>query len=409
MKLDDKNIDQLVRDAAQNASAPKYDSAYWNDVSSLLNAEDRKKKALFFWSIGGSVIVIALFSILFFDGSGQSILYAQVNSENISPIIYSEHPIKPSPCVTSEYVSSGFNSSRSEKEKLNIYNATDFTSLENQGKAINTIGDFKSGKLEDAQAHQDELENIPSNIDVQKDIISENNKNEHVSADLQGISQTLEARNLDFKIPNTPDMHNSITQSHLSLTMELNAGIMENYKTSRPFESGMISFALKGNYIKSNLMFSSGIGLQVATNSDLVVSQRAKFYGFGVVNYQTDLSYQNMYDVYIPLEIGYKQNKTSFGMGLQANYLINTSMSMQKYEDNELVSSENISGYSNGLNKLSALGYVWLSQELGEHFSAGLRIGTNFTNRIKEGDYFNESATTNPVFGQVSLRYRIFK
>jgi hypothetical protein len=184
---------------------------------------------------------------------------------------------------------------------------------------------------------------------------------------------------------------------------------MENYKTSRPFESGLFNLAFKAFYNKSNLILSSGLGLQVSTNSDLVVSQRAKFYGFGVVNYQTDLSYQNMYDIYIPVEIGYKHGKTSFGMGLQANYLINTTMLMQKYEDLELISSENISGFSNGLNKFSTQGYVWMSHQIGDHFSAGFKLGTSFSNRIKEGDYFNESATTNPVFGQVSLRYNIFK
>ena len=75
----------------------------------------------------------------------------------------------------------------------------------------------------------------------------------------------------------------------------------------------------------------------------------------------------------------------------------------------DLVKTENIQGYSNGLNKISGQGYLWLTHQLSPRFSAGVKIGTNFTNRIKEGDYFNESATTNPVFGQVSLQYNIFK
>ena len=406
MKLDDKNIDQLFRDAAQNASAPNYDSSYWNDVSSVLNAEDRKKKLLLFWSLGGSLALVLLFSMLFTGTNGdQSIMYTQVESNDVKTIKHSDNIVdvtstKPKNTGNS---SSGFNSSRSVKEKIN-------TPLEEENLQVHNVSRLF------AQADNNpgnELTNTPKEMNVTTDKVIEQNipKNDLSSThlDLTDENLSLRMKELQFDIINTPDLLTLNNENNWNVLIELNAGIMENYKTSRPFESGLVSLALKGIYSKSNLILSSGIGLQASTNSDLVVSQRAKFYGFGVVNYQTDLSYQNMYDIYIPLEIGYKQNKTSFGMGLQANYLINTSMMMQKYEDNELISTENITGYSNWLNKLSAQGYVWLSHQLGDHFSAGLKIGTSFTNRIKEGDYFNESSTTNPVFGQVSLRYNIFK
>src|SRR5690554_7796996 len=99
---------------------------------------------------------------------------------------------------------------------------------------------------------------------------------------------------------------------------------MENYKTSRPYESGLIdlSLNLEGNF--NGIILRTGVGAQHTSNADLILSKKAKVYGFGVTRHQRDLSYQSLFDLYIPLEFGYRINATSFGVGVQANYLINT-------------------------------------------------------------------------------------
>lgn len=407
MNIDDKNIDQIFRDAAQNASAPNYDSSYWNEVSSILDADSKKKKLLLFSSLGGSLAVILLFSLLFSpNGSVKNRkLYTQVQSEDIS---LTKHSLNSS---VFEIALNGNNYSSHRG------------SQSSKPKRKNTVSSDQNINLDSFT--ENKVNSSPTTSSQQKELVSEDRLNDSgtrsdaVSASrevnstnlspLNESRRSLTIKQLEFDNQFKSSLITGGVNRNWNLALEVDAGIMENYKTSRPFESGLFSLAMKGIYNKSNVIFSTGFGIQASTNSDLVVSQRAKFYGFGVVNYQTDLSYQNMYDVYIPVELGYKLGKTSFGMGLQANYLVNTSMLMQKYEDFELMSSENISGFSNGLNKFSTQGYVWIYQQLGEQFSAGLKLGTSFTNRIKEGDYFNESATTNPVFGQVSIRYNIFK
>ncbi len=404
MNLDDRNIDQIFRDAAQNASAPNYDSTYWNEVSSILDADSKKKKFLLIWSLGGSLAVILLFSLLFsLNGTVKNrILYTQVQSESISVNKHSLNSSEFKIASRSDKDASHQGSHSSESKRKNSF----YSNFSNNQDSFN---ESKSNSSPIISSQQKEL--------VSKDRINESRDLVSAYRDVNSIKQSplnesmrsLAIKQLEFDNQFKSNLLNGGVNRNWNLALELDAGIMENYKTSRPFESGLFSIAVKGIYKNSNLIFSTGVGLQVSTNSDLVVSQRAKFYGFGVVNYQTDLSYQNMYDVYIPVELGYKLGKTSFGMGLQANYLINTSMLMQKYEDFELMSSENISGFSNGLNKFSTQGYVWIYQQLGDQLSVGLKLGTSFSNRIKEGDYFNESATTNPVFGQVSIRYNIFK
>jgi hypothetical protein len=153
MNLDDKNIDQILRDSAQNAPAPNYDSSYWNEVSSILDAESKKKKFLLFWSLGGSLVVVLLFSILLLKSGyvENSILYSQVDSENLSAIRYSESPSELTAVSSSQYKSSysGHNSSRSFKGKIN--------SLDHEiTKGIDTESNLYSLPIKSSQSNSKE-------------------------------------------------------------------------------------------------------------------------------------------------------------------------------------------------------------------------------------------------------------
>jgi hypothetical protein len=167
--------------------------------------------------------------------------------------------------------------------------------------------------------------------------------------------------------------------------------------------------SLNLEYQKEQVLIRSGIGFQATSNADLVVSERAKVYGFGITTHQNNLSYQSLYDLYIPIELGYTLNNTSFGFGAQVNYLLGTTMNYESLENKVIVDEYKIKGFSEGLNTLTAQGYVWLEQKLTDRFAAGVKVGTNLNSRIKEGKYFNESATTNPLYGQLTLRYNIIK
>lgn len=419
MKWNDRNIDQLFRDAAQNTPAPEYKSSYWNDVSSVLNAEQRRRRGLFLWSLGGGTVLAALFAILFYESTFQVDETRYAQEQGIDTSLQKHNNLKK---LYLNAVNSNVSKDKIEKStqaevnlSRNKSSITADSKTNVESKIENTVSESSYSGNNQKTPGLAQVGNITT--DNQTPIASQNTdkeksktKSKKVNGDEFTTSpEVLPVRELNFAPFKNPKKLVISNQRKWNLSAEVNLGAMENYKTSRPFESGIMSFALKGVYLKSNIQISSGIGVQVSTNSDLVVSQRAKYYGFGVVNHQTDISYQDMYDLYIPIEIGYHQNKTAFGMGLQANYLINTSMQLRKYEDNQLISSKNINGYNNGLSKFSTQGYLWISQQLSTRFSAGLKIGTNFTNRIMEGDYFNESATTNPIFGQVSLRYNIFK
>lgn len=396
MKLDDKNIDQLFRDAAQNESAPQYHASYWNDVSAAIAQERREKRKLVLWSIGGTftLFLLALFTLTGLDIDQVDPKYSQSSSSAISPI---EYKLMRSVEFSSlDIASRALNEQQSSNESKYEQNAAVKKALTTTPEIVASISNEHDPAIDEIKSPEDSnpSENIASS-----------QFSDHSDYDT-GVK--LPVKGLTFELDPVGKLPLISERNRFRLTAALNAGLMENYRTSRPFESGIMNISLKGSWIRSNVMISTGIGVQATSNADIVISKRAKYYGFGVVNYQTDLSYQNMYDLFVPIEIGYQHKKTRFGMGLQASYLVNTTMDLSTYEDNNLISQETITGFSNGLNKFSSQGYLWLTQDISPRFSLGMRIGTSFSNRIKEGDYFNESATTNPVFGQFTLQYHIF-
>lgn len=410
MKLDDQNIDQLFNDAAHSRTAPQYDARYWDDIEAVLNEESRKKRLLVWFASGGGLVLALLIGILTgVNGTDTQQRYVQENSNGLTPDQWH----------TPEMLAT--NKERKTETAPSQNHTADETTRErsNELSTSNTVTSTPST----AEVTENEVEpkqsvvhhNMPAS---QKDAagIIENElpmgkrSNEPVAAlRLENRPTPLNTRLPETKATNKLLDIASNQRDGLSPYLQLSGGLMENYKTSRPLESTVMSLSAGLIHRRGNIILRSGIGFQATTNADLVVSKRSKYYGFGVTNNQNDLSYQNLYDLYLPLAFGYEHNNTQFGMGIQLNYLVNSSMNLEVYENQDLVRKQRYTGADNGLNQLSAQGYLWAEQRLMEEFYLGVKVGTHFYNRLSTGEYINESATTNPIYGQVSIRYNFGK
>ena len=80
MNLEDKHIDDLFRDAANQSSAPEYHSSYWKEMEGLLNDSKKRRKGLLFWTGFGGVMMIGLISVLILSISSE----AKYNKVNLS-------------------------------------------------------------------------------------------------------------------------------------------------------------------------------------------------------------------------------------------------------------------------------------------------------------------------------------
>jgi hypothetical protein len=423
MNLNDKNIEQVFRDAAQNSDAPRYDHSYWSEVNSILDSDDKRKRGLIYWSVAGSLVVAFLISSLFIVNNNESNLSLADNS-NISsePIDESQKAL--------ERKTFSENSTSTEVKNKNITNIQSNSNQTNSkdSKSKSNIGENKyvssikkSSKLKNAVNFK---ENIPLTADIQNSdkVKSDSFEKQNEQSKVKSLNypDSPENREVEMLLPKIVELEQiqvnnkllpirATKGKSLNLYAKISAGLMENYETSRPFQSSVFDLSLNIEYKKEHVLFRTGLGLQTTSNADLVVSERAKVYGFGITTHQNNLSYQSLYDIYIPAEIGYNLNNTSFGFGGQLNYMFGTSMNYEKLKNNIVISKAKIKGFNEGLNTFTAQGYIWMEQKLTSRFVAGIKVGTNLNSRIKEGRYFNESSTTNPLYGQITLRYNFNK
>jgi hypothetical protein len=402
MSLEDKNIDQLFRDAAANSKAPEYDSEYWDEVSAILDKEQPQKRMLMWWTFGGAAITTALLILLFVsnDTAFSEKRYTKSNAYEIKPEQVTINHDQPA------------NSAISPHSVSTVHDSpTEVIPVMDEGNSTRSNGSDERNYISKSNTNLTEPSLLETNsVDLSKErAISETSikARKAVNPEMLMSSLPVKVHELVCKVNTT---HKLIDRSSpFRLIAQVDLGVMENYETARPLQSGLASLSIKAELEKSNLIFRSGVGLEISSNADLIVSKRAQFYSFGLSNIQTDLSYQNMLELFIPLEFGYHHYKTRFGIGLQANYLINTTMEMNVYEGNDLISSERFTGYNNGLNLLSGQGYLWVNHQFTSKLAVGAKIGTNLTKRFNDIAYFNESAATNPIFGQLSLNYTLFE
>ncbi|PWH86839.1 hypothetical protein [Brumimicrobium oceani] len=418
MSEENKNIDQLFSDAAHSEPAPQYDSAYWAEMNSMLNERDKKKRAFIFWALGGSaafaVLLISLFTLnmrtpLEKERYVQEKQNLELNKmekfNNLTPstsedrgtqkeIKNSENKVNGQQSLVSKNISKPEDNPTFIGEHQNSI-AESTINVEKQNSKTSQTASFKNWSKE--------------NTFVEKSDLGRNiNKKESESLITLPIQSVYRIQQMEAKKITTSNFELKERPKYILYT-KISGGLMENYKTSRPYESGLFDLSLNLEIDMNHVLFRTGMGTQITTNADLIVSQRKEINDIIVVQLQKDLSYQNLVDVYIPVELGYQLNNTSFGVGAQINYLLTTSMDLNNYENKELINTEKRFGNRDGLNSFSTQGYVWIEQKFSPVFSMGLKAGTNISGRIKDGAYFNESATTNPIYGQLSLRVNLIK
>lgn len=416
MSTDKNNIDQMFSDAAQSEKAPQYNSKYWAEMNSILNARDNKKKGFVFWAFGGSAIFAVLIISLFTLNMDNSFTEKRYAKEETTLYI-EEVNLSGDQSSTSHISETHLNKNKaSEQNRLNNEENRNSILPENESLLVHQNSDKENTISTNRNSfNKEDSENgINSSNKNSREIAIENFEPQAISIGkleqkmflpytatyyiAQSKSGNIIGSTYNIKAPPT-----------FRLYAKFSGGLMENYKTSRPYESGLIDLSLNVEMNMNNVLLRSGIGTQLTSNADLIVSQRKQINDIIVINLQKDLSYQNLIDIYIPLELGYRLNNTSFGAGAQVNFLLTTSMDLNNYENKVLVNTEKKYGNRNGLNSFSTQGYIWIEQRFSPMISLGLKTGTNISGRIKDGEYFNESATTNPIYGQVSLKVNLIK
>lgn len=434
MMSSNKNIDQIFSDAAHSQKAPAYDSTYWNEMNAMLNARDKKRKGFFFWMLGGATVTSVLIASLFiFNTESTDALYHRAESNlKIETITENKELLAKNEVQNTEIQSSTTLDNNLEVSTLNTnnsnYRATQEVTTNNNkvnGEVASTPNTDKSNSVYNTLENNNEFvntEETPLNTNDTHPLLTQEKISEDISEEptqeitKEDIDALPERSGLGIVnvLPRGNEVDNledEVAKTNLfPMFLKVGGGLMENYKTSRPYESGLFDISLQFEAKIKNLTLRSGFGTQMTFGADLIMSDREKLLELGVpITMQDDLTYQTLVDVYIPVEFGIRIKNTSFGIGVQANYLASTKMTLNQYKSQILINSEEYRNYFEGLNKFTAQGYLWVEHQFIPRLHGGLRIGTHLNSRINELEYFNESSATNPIYGQFFLRFDIFK
>lgn len=392
MSLTDKNIDKVFQDAAMHSKAPEYKDAYWNEFESILNAEQKKKGALWIWFSAGTLAFVLLSSLLFVNNNKAQLASLKTNKTNDFNEVKTEKTHHSSTYTKSEFKTSSkelkseiqaVNHIKTQKSSNNLIVANIFEVVK-QAHSTNsfTNGSFTAGKN-----------------------ITETSENELLDKEIENLNIKKEALQIGSEKTLLP-VQKIKSKKGWSFYTQLNAGISEAYNENILDRSLTADISLNVAHKFEKLVLRSGLGLAATTNSAIAFSDRSKVYGYSSNSYTHNIVYDNLYELYVPLEIGIELKGYTFGAGLKANYLVGTSLHFTSLEDDQLVIDENYKNIEAGLNKLSYSGHVFVDKTLTNHISLGAKVGTLLTDRYAKENVFEFGENRkNPLFGQLYLKY----
>jgi hypothetical protein len=387
MNLEDKHIDDLFRNAANQSSAPEYHSSYWKEMEGLLNDSKKRRKGLLFWSGFGGVMMIGLLSVLLLSISSEA-KYNKVNLSLAADALESTNLNQLNSTTKAATEISNSVSVTSKKgvasEETNIAKE-EISQQNNRRTTLVSVTDQNNMPLieEVTAIDVEQLQLIPINLGFTMG---------HLSSAIDG--QGIQLNSLSAQNP-------------FRASLELGAGLSQVYDNSRSHPR-LFNAAVKLDYKLNNFLFSTGLGVIVEQNPGITVSARAQVYGFGVTNFEHSLNYKTLVDVAIPFQAAYQSGKNTFGIGAQLRYLANSSMRFESKENGETISADNLSGLTTGLNPINVDAYAFYERSIGQKISLGLRITQQLTSRIANDNYFNNLDRTKTLNGQVYIKYALF-
>lgn len=443
MSVNENNIDQLFNEAAHAEKTPLFNEAYWSEMQGLLAMRAAKRKKIVVWFFAGTFVFSALIVALFlqndssnleryisYNSTGNQWVKTAVESGAFAQIKKNTQltPSRGEDQTTTDGKHAGNGSAKhssymkeqGEEQTANTTRASgsvlhrkgNLTNVKNPTSTASALNKqqnntVKSGILDKNILAQRESNSKESTRKLNTTPTQKNLSNQQLAVSTLSVNTINQLKTPE--IPSTLEKVMYPSAARFRLYAQLGGGLMENYATKSPLQSGVFNLAVGFEAKLHNLSIRTGLGSQLTTNADLVVSKRTKSQTFGVEEYQSDLSYQQLVDIYIPIELGYQLHSVTFGIGLQENYLLTSKMKASYYADHLLTHSESLKGFTDGLQRFTTLGYLWVSYRFSPLFSVGAKMGTNLTTRIKEGEYFNNSLAPNPLYGQLTLRFDFMK
>jgi len=441
MNLNDENIDKIFRDAASNSQSPDFKEDYWSEMQAILAQENNTKKTGVFdiaWIALAITALTAMLAILFLNPISERNIDLALSSEE-NEIIQSNENTESDVQTEEKLIEDKEFNLTVENNDLNIDNNKVFRDNEKVAEQKSTKTpvknrtDFESKSVFSKEAEDDQADAVQSNkieSSISRGMINENeeedskineasyqNLNRDVThgeeqdspSIIAGLSPKLvQLANLDKAEQELAVFNQRRVRPEHGFSLDFGLSFAEPYQGNTS-SSNRFSLGAMYNLDYNNIILRTGMGITVERSSNLSVREESMVYSYTATKYENVLDYKMFTELYIPLEIGYRFNNTTFGAGAQLNVLLGTRMSHIEKINDEVINDRILNNRTEGLNSITGGAYLWIQQHLNTRLMAGVRIGRNIGSRIEDSNYLHDVSRPTPIFGQIYVSYQLFR
>lgn len=384
MNWSDEDIDNLFQDAAKQQEIP-FREEFWTEMEALLPQQKKKSRAIY-WLAGAFVGIIGLSSLLFIQEDSLENKHLSTGRENLQIKTLELHASKVNPALLTET-----NSSSNLVENLNQQYSFN-------GKGVETPTYNLNQDKEQERTPEYRTTEIPTLT-----------QKEFIQTDVLTLKtlETIDGINTELTL--LAGVRPPLNRKKPSFFTQVDAGmnrISSESETGNPWSP---SLAISLGYEKRFNNFSLGLATRFSalTTNNLQLSREAKVYHFSSTMHVLEMQYKQLYQIELPLSVGYTIGKHSLSAGVSPSYLLSSRMSYNHFEDNQLTEQGNIYGQRLGLRSFNVSFQANYSIELMKNFHAGVQVSSMVLNPIQQNT-FNSFSKTNPLNVQFTLRKFIF-
>lgn len=438
MSWTDKEIDDLFREGA-NTQSFEYDSAYFSEIEAALPVN--RKGRDFLW-LGTALMFVAVLTTGYlinsddaaFGGSNNQLAEAEVNE--------------------AEAMSSAQN-------KANYTNGTEASNNTESGQASHLTGNevaatpeenitasIKVGEKQDVQAAHSTAIPASSMYDVATRNIRNKkgtnlantiaaepnetevkalpvptttpvtNRNTLVAPEkMAGLEKAPISASLGLKSVNQLDNELALGLAPNALPMlteirpkaafylELNGGASQSLITPSAYTSTSFGGGVGVETYLGNFNLTTGLNLAISNHKDLTLTTEGKNYSFGSTLRTHHYSYDQVYNLDVPINLGYNFGNHNVNLGLRTSVLLGAKVQHTVYDNEEMVRSEKLFGLAGGLERFGmrpTIGYAYRMK----NWTVGANVGVQLLQSVNE-EYINGFNNRFPIDGQIYLRRSI--
>lgn len=398
MSWEDKDIDKLFRESANQVNVPFQDS-FWDEMEAML--PQKKKKKGFFWIFGASFTVIA------FVIAG-TLLYPthQVASEKSTraPRPFStNHAAAPIAQTTSlealeaREMTNAAAFADQESTNLSASERTPKSKKERQNKTINSLYDQPAPDQSiDATDHL-VTKTVPTTVPNP----FANQSEEETRLPFRSLATKLGLapfRNVDLSLKN---------RKNNPWFLQFNAGISQAYLREASQIAPTFSVGIGYQIRSSQLAFSAGLQLQNMLINSLEITRTSRVYNFASTNYKQEIQIKQLYTLEVPLAVSLIKNRHAFSLGVTPGYLLTSVVKVREFENELLQEQNNYLGQRIGLKSFSLKPTLGYQLAVNKSWHVGIHVQTQLFGQLDMNQFAGDERKF-PLVGQLTIRKTLF-